>query len=56
MDLVVADGGFAQARARFDQEHVMLPLIVSEVTMWMGLHDPILAESHWLPDFRQADS
>jgi len=32
VDVVVADGGFAEARARFDQEAMMLPLLVSEVS------------------------
>lgn len=30
--LVVADGGFAGARSRFDQEDVMIPLLYSEVS------------------------
>jgi len=32
VDVVVADGGFAEARARFDQEATMLPLLISEVS------------------------
>ena len=32
VDVVVADGGFAEARARFDQEAMMLPLLMSEVS------------------------
>ena len=40
VDVVVADGGFAGARGRFDQEAAMLPLLISEASAMVQTLQP----------------